>query len=398
MRILHVIPWLAPRYGGPAILVPQASAALHLRGHDVEIVTTNIDRHGVLEIPTGGAVEWSGATVTFHPLGRPRSFATSWRLLADVHRRASAFDVLHIHYLYRFPGIAASIAAAHAGVPYLIQAHGALDPWTRSRKRRAKDMYHFLIEDRVIRGAAGIVATSAQEREGVRRLGYEEPIYIVPCGIDADALRQPAPRDLLTRKGVPVQSRIVSFLGRISRGKGTDLLIDAFQETASIFEDAHLVIAGPDDEGRQPDLVARSIELNLGSRVSFVGRLDGADKRALLQASEVLVMPSVAESFGMAAAEAMAVGCPVVVTAGVAISGAIAENGAGFVVGRNVADLASAVNAILGNPNAHRMRVAAKALVDRLYAWPVVARAAEAMYATVIDASSLHHGTSEMSS
>ena len=134
LRILHVIPWLSPRYGGPAILVPQAAVRLTSRGHDVEIVTTIADQQGVLDVRIGRAVDWAGAVATFHPLSAPRAYLTSWRMLADLFRRTSTFDVIHINCLYRFHGLAAASMARAHDVPYVIQAHGSLDPWHRDTR------------------------------------------------------------------------------------------------------------------------------------------------------------------------------------------------------------------------------------------------------------------------
>lgn len=385
MRILNVTPWLAHRYGGPATLVPQASVALRQRGHTVEIVTTNVDGHGVLDVPTGHVVEWAGAAVTFHPVSAPRWYLTSWPLLSDLRRRASTFDIVHIHSLYRFHGLAAALTAKKARVPYVIQAHGALDPWTRDRKRRAKDIYHLVLEDRIIHGASAIVCTSAREQDSIRQLGYTTPIFAIPCGIDGDALRETPQSDLLAGHGVDGDARIVTFLGRISKIKGVDLLVESFKRTAAAFPDAHLIIAGPDDEGIRFPLTRMVADAGMSSRVSFIGPVAGADKRALLQRSNVVVLPSLGESFGIAAGEAMAVGCPVVVSPGVAINDVVQATGAGLVAEREPAELARAVETILADrATATRMGEAGRSAADRLFAWPVVTSEMEAMYMTVL--------------
>ena len=385
MRILHVTPWLAPRYGGPAVMVPQLSAALEARGHHAEIVTTNVDGNGVLDVPTGRLVDWAGSAVTFHPVQLPRRFLTSWQLLRDVRRRIAEFDIVHVHYLYRFHGLAAAIAARAAGVPYVVQAHGALDPWTRSRKRRAKDLYHFLVEDRIMRGASAVVCTSLQEERGIRELGYATPTFVAPCGVDTDRLRVPNRGDSLGIPGLDDDAQVVTYLGRITRTKGVDLLVDAFVLTAASRPDAHLAIAGPDDEGLRRVLDDVIVRAGLGDRVSFLGSVDEARKRALLQRTAVLVLPSTGESFGMAAAEAMAVGCPVVVTPRVAVQDIIREAQAGLVVERTREAIAGAVEHLLSERGvAERMGMAGRIAVDEQFAWPIVASEIERLYRAVL--------------
>jgi glycosyltransferase involved in cell wall biosynthesis len=120
VRLLHVIGWLAPRYGGPAGWVPRLSVEVAERGHDVEILTTNADGPGTLDVPVGRTFDWAGAATTFHPLSTPRRYLTSWAMLADLHRRVATFDIVHVHSLYRFHTIAVAVVARRRRVPYVI--------------------------------------------------------------------------------------------------------------------------------------------------------------------------------------------------------------------------------------------------------------------------------------
>ena len=388
MRILHVIPWLAPRYGGPAILVPQACVGLAEREHHVEIVTTNADRPGVLDVPTGRLIEWAGAATTFHPISAPKGYVTSWSMLADLFRRESTFDVVHIHYLYRFHGLAAAAVARARAVPYVIQAHGSLDPWHRQQKRRAKDLYHALVQDPIIRGAAAVVCTSRREEASIRDLGYTVPTWVIPIGIDTDDLRVPGVPDLAAATGIGADARVVTFLGRISEKKGVPLLVDAFRMTATAFPQAHLMIAGPDDEGIARGLAPMIAEAGLADRISFLGVVGGPQKRALLQRSDVFVLPSADESFAVAVAEAMAVGCPVVVSPEVAIEDVVRASGAGLVVERDPSAIANAIATILSEPaRAAAMGAAGRRVVDEQFSWPTVAAQMEAMYEAIVSAS-----------
>ena len=387
MRALHVIGWLAPRYGGPAGWVPQLSVEVARRGHEVEIVTTNADGSGALDVPLGRALDWAGATTTFHPLSAPRRYLTSWPMVADLWRRMAAFDVVHIHSLYRFHTIAAAVIARHRHVPYVIQAHGALDPWHRGRRRRAKDLYHRLVDDPIIRGAAAIVCTSRREEQSIRDLGYRAPIWVIPGAIDANALREPAAADLLDYTGIHSNARVITFLGRISSKKGVPLLVESFGHTAAAFPDAHLIVAGPDDEGIGQGLMPVIAKAGLSGRVSFIGVVAGSAKRALLQRSDVFVLPSADESFASAVAEAMAVGCPVVVSPHVAIENVVRESGAGLVAERNSAEIARAIGTILADPAAAlAMGEGGRRVVDAQFAWPSVVGEFEAMYEAVIAA------------
>ncbi len=387
MRILHVIGWLAPRYGGTSEVVRQYQVWLTARGHDVDVVTTNVDGRGVLDVETGRRVEWdSGVSATFHPLAWPRRFLTSWSLLGDLRRRIDTYDVVHIHSLYRFHTIAASATARRRHVPYVLQPHGSLNPATRARRRRLKDGYHLLIEDSNIKGASVLLCTSKEEERSILELGYRVPTSVVSLGVDADALRVPSScQELLSSAGIRGDARLVTFIGRISRGKGVDLLVRAFASTAAMFPDAHLIVAGPDDEGIGLGLAPEIAAAGLARRISFVGTVGGSDKRALLQCSRAVVLPSTGESFGLAVAEAMAVGCPVVVSPAVALQNVIQSAGAGLVVEREPARIAEAVRAILSNPRvAAEMGEAGRRVIDERFTWRRVAADLERVYETVV--------------
>lgn len=394
MRILHVIPWLSPRYGGPAILLPEACAGLAQLGHHVEIVTTNADGPSTLDVPTGRVIDWHGAAATFHPTSVPSRYITSWPMLRDLRRRVRSFDVVHIHYLYRFHGVAAATVARSHGIPYVVQAHGSLDPWHRRHKRRAKDIYHALVEDPIIRGAAAMLCTSHREEQSVRALGYTVPAWVIPIGIDAGQLRMPGAENFDMAIGIATDTLVVTFLGRISAKKGVPLLIDSFRRTAVAFPKAHLMIAGPDDENIGRGLMPVIADAGLADRVSFLGAVAGAQKRALLHRSDVFVLASSDESFGIAVAEAMAVGCPVVVSPEVAIEDVVRASGAGLVVEREPSAIAGAIADILGDPaRASAMGAAGRLAVDGQFAWPMVSVQMEAMYdAVIVGARKRGHG------
>ena len=388
VRILHVIGWLAPRYGGTSEVVKQYQAWLTDRGHQVDVVTTNVDGRSVLDVETGRHVEWdTGVVATFHPLAWPRRFLTSWPMLGDLRRRIDTYDVVHIHSLYRFHTIAAATTARRRHVPYVLQPHGSLNPATRARRRRLKDGYHLLIEDSNIRGASVLLCTSKEEERSILDLGYQVPTSVVSLGVDADALRVPSScQTLLESAGIQDDAKIVTFIGRISRGKGVDLLVRAFASTAAMFPEAHLIVAGPDDEGIGLGLASDIASAGLTERISFVGTVGGSEKRALLQRSDAVVLPSTGESFGLSVAEAMAVGCPVIVSPAVALQDAILSAGAGLVVDREPTQIAEAIRAILSNPGlAAEMGEAGRRVIDERYTWRRVAADLERVYETVVD-------------
>ncbi|HWG17455.1 MAG TPA: glycosyltransferase, partial [Acidobacteriaceae bacterium] len=120
-------------------------------------------------------------------------------------------------------------------------------------------------------------------------------------------------------------------LSRIHPKKGTDILIRAFAATLAQDRAWHLVIAGPDQVGWQRDLEALAQSLSIAERITFTGKLEGALKWGAFAASEVFVLPSHQENFGIVVAEALACGLPVVLSDKINIWREVLRNQAGLV-------------------------------------------------------------------
>jgi glycosyltransferase involved in cell wall biosynthesis len=294
--------------------------------------------------------------------------------------------VVHVHSLYRFHTIAAAVVARRRHVPYVLQAHGSLNPPSRARRRRLKDAYHRLVEDSNIRNASLFLCTSTDEEAAVRELRYGVPTAVVPLGVDAAALREPVGTDHdLEHLGVRRNRRVITFLGRISREKGVELVFEAFELVAARLPDVQLVLAGPDDQGIANNILASGRGGPLSGRITAIGTIDHIEKRALLQRSSVLVLPSTGESFGLAVAEAMAVGCPVVVSPQVSLQHTIRASGAGLVVPRDAAEIAGAIESILVDPGrGAAMGEAGRRVVDTAFTWSVAAAELERIYDGIV--------------
>ncbi len=401
MRILHVIGSVAPRYGGPSAALPALCRAVMDRGHHVEVFTTDIDGPGRLPAPTGRPVRWRGVSTTFFPVRHPRGYVFAPGLGLAL-RRVREFDVVHIHSLYLFHTLAAALWCQRWRVPYVIRPHGSLNPYHRAAHRGRKAVYELLIERHNLNGAAAVHCTSEAEAEAVMALGVRAAVAVVPLPVDTARCAHPhPPRSArhplpLAGEGGPAQPdrvraprrypmlagrRPVTFLGRITPKKGLDVLVAAFARIAPAFPDALLVIAGPDDHGHGATVRAQVAALGLDARTLFTGLLTGDDKVALLQASAALVLPSLDENFGLAVAEALAAGTPVVVSPGVAIHREIAAAGAGLVAPRTPDSVAGALGRLLAEPAfAARCGANGRALAERWLAPQRVGERLEALY------------------
>jgi glycosyltransferase involved in cell wall biosynthesis len=157
---------------------------------------------------------------------------------------------------------------------------------------RFKPVYWRLVERFVLKSCAAFHATSEEEFSDIRKLGFDQPVAIIPNGIDLP-------------KVVPsIKKRQVLFLGRLHYEKDVISLIEAWSNVSRKFPDFELIIAGSGDASyvnRIRDLIASKAI----SRIILTGQVEGEAKFKLLRESWVLVLPSPSENFGMVVAEAL---------------------------------------------------------------------------------------------
>ena len=385
MRILHVIPSLAPRDGGPTRACIELCRELVRKGCQAAICTTNADGRGVLDVPLATPVRMGGVEVTYFPVRWPQYYRYSPQLADAVRSSIPTCDLVHIHSLYSYTTQAAARYCRRFAVPYLLRTHGSLDPYLRRRHRLRKWCYERLFEARNLNRAAAVHFTTDEELRLCAGPNLKAPAVVVPLGID--------PRNYLDRSGDAFLARwpelrgrrTLIFLGRINFKKGLDLLADAFARVAARVDGAHLVVAGPDDDGCGRAIAARLGERGVLGRTTFTGMLDDTLKLAALRAASVFVLPSYTENFGLAVVEAMAAGTPVVVSDRVNIWREIEAQRAGIVVPCDANRVADAIECVLADPAAaHAMATRARRLVAARFTWDAVASQMLAVYRQII--------------
>ncbi|MDE2179517.1 MAG: glycosyltransferase [candidate division NC10 bacterium] len=343
MRVLIVIPDLAPATGGPVTTVLGLAGALAVRGHAVAIATTDF---GLDVLPTLNGVDFH----VFPCLYASRRWSP--RLCSFLRREVTRYDLVSVHTLWQFPTWAAAAACRAAGVRYVVTPHGMLEAWSLSQKAWKKQAYAAFVEGKTIRTAAALHFTAEAERVGSRTFGSRAPAYVVPLGLSRSAYEDlPAPGVFRRRFPELVEKQLILFLGRLHYKKRPDVALLAFSEVAREFPDAVLVLAGPGEARYVSDLQAEVQRLGLDGQVVFTGLLQGRAVQEALVDADIFVLPSLHENFGLAVAEAMAAGCPVVVSPEVALAPDIEKYGAGVVVDGEVDGLRHVLRQLLKDEN-----------------------------------------------
>ena len=214
-----------------------------------------------------------------------------------------SFDVIHAHDWMTFPaGIAAK---ALSGKPLVVHVHAT----EIDRSGEHVNTAVFAIEKEGMMNADKVITVSNWTKNiAIRHYGVDESkIEVVHNGI--------SPKDNSGNGAVfspALNSPVVTFLGRITHQKGPMYFVEAARKVHEQFPDVHFVVAGSGDQ--LPQMIERIAQERLSDRFHFTGFLKGDDIDRVWAMSNVYVMPSVSEPFGIAPLEAIQAGVPVILS------------------------------------------------------------------------------------
>jgi glycosyltransferase involved in cell wall biosynthesis len=326
MKILHAIQSADPAGGGPIEAIRQLIAA-----------TRNNQEHHIVSVDDPVAPFLREFPVPVIGLGPASFLGYSVRLTPWLRDNARHFDCVVIHGLWRYVSLGTWRALRDSATPYFVMPHGMLDPWFKTTyplKHLKKWLFWPWTEYRVLRDASGVVFTCEEER-----LRARQSFWLYRCNEMVGTLailpppgHQPTQRAaFLKRHPELAGKRRLLYLGRIHRKKGCDLLIHAFAAVAKAHPDLHLVMAGPCHDDWDAELQRLAHTLQIAERITWTGMLEGENKWGAFHAAEAFVLPSHQENFGIAVAEALACGVPVLISDQVQIWREIAKDNAGLV-------------------------------------------------------------------
>jgi glycosyltransferase involved in cell wall biosynthesis len=382
LRILVSAPvyWPAHAFGGPVWVVRQLVSELARRGHTVDVFTTSlVDLNGDSSWHSR-SVQLDGATV--HYLATPARFR--WMGITPtlpLHLRSQPRpDVAHV-FGFRDPvGTMVAGWCRHRRVPYLFEALGMYQP--KLRKLGLKRAVDATVVRHVPGNAARFVATSDLERGEYLAGGISDArISIRPNGFP-DVRDDPPRGELRQQLGLASTTPLVLSVGRIARGKGLELVVDAMSD----LPEAHLAIVGPDaGHGLLPELRTQVSAKALEGRVHFVGAVDPARLPAVYGDADLFVLASQHENFGMVAAEAAAAGVACVITDRCGVAELLRDRGA-LVVPYSRDAIAGALARVLQDARLRQSLGASGREVAREWSWPRVAAVEEEIIRSIVPA------------
>jgi len=348
MNILHVVPAYEPQWhrGGVVRAVSSLCKGLVRLGHRVVVYAVEGEGAPASMNP----VEQDGVLVYRFPVRTPHRWSFSPALAGGCRARMGEFDVVHLTSFWHFPGIAAGREARRRRIPYVMSPLGTFLPAALARRHYMKRLYLRSLELANLRGAAAFHYAADIERRRSRWCGFRRPSFVAPHAVEAaEPSARPSRREARKRLGLPDDAHVVAFLGRLHAVKALDRFLPAFASLARHDPRLRLVLAGP-DAGHAGVLRRLAHDLSLDGAVSFPGMVGDEDKALLFAAADVGILVSHHENFGVAAAEFMAAGVPVLLSDQVCIAREVAADGAGAVVPIEGDKMAAALGDMLSDP------------------------------------------------
>jgi glycosyltransferase involved in cell wall biosynthesis len=387
MRVLHVIPSVGPVRGGPSAAVLAMTKALRAQGVEADIVTTNDNGPGVLNVKTGEFIDHEGARVCFLPrwspaVGALREFQYSGAFVPWMQSHLASYDGVHVHAVFSYLSTRAMQLAHQAGKRFIVRPLGQLDTWSLKQKAMKKRLYFALAEKKNLHRAAAVHCTSPMEASHVRELLPQARVEVIPHGVTSQPEMPGAAARLREHFSIASDQRVLLFLSRWHPKKNIPLLLQALAKIAD--ESWSLILAGTAEDPQHAAEIFKSVEqLGLKDRVHCPGHVVGDDKALMLAGADIFVLPSVSENFGIAAAEAMVAGLRLVVSEGVDLAPVVRTLQAGSVCATN--DEASLVQALREQLNAAPDRERLRAEAGRHFAWESSALKLKHLYAEVFE-------------
>lgn len=362
MRVIHVVPAVTIEASGPSYTVPRLCESLIRTGVNLHLAALNW-------APMRGSLPY---LKTF-PLGfGPRRLGTSpsMRRWLEEEARSGRIDLIHNHSLWVMANVYPGRACKYGRCQLVVSPRGTLSKWALRRSALQKRIFWRFLQAQVLKGATCFHATAESEYDDIRRLGFRQPVCILPNGID------PPPFVEKTATG----HRILLFLGRIHPVKGVDMLLKSWQAVETRFPEWELHLAGPDDDGYLAKMRGLVAHLRL-KRVVFRGLLLDEEKWRAYSTSSLFVLPTHSENFGMTVAEALGAGTPAIVTKGAPWAG-LETQGAGWWIDIGIDPLVACLEQALALPEMRlaEMGQAGRDWMERDYSWDRIGKQLSVTY------------------
>jgi len=285
------------------------------------------------------------------------------------------YNVVHMHGIWLNSSREVASFAKRKNIPLVVSPRGMLQPWAMKRNAWKKKAIWWAYQKRDLQQARGFHATAYSEAESIRKNGFNQPIAIIPNGVELPS------GDYSKKSGVPDNSQMNTalFLSRIHPKKGLLMLVEAWNRVRP--ENWRLLIAGNDDSNHLVEVRRRIKNHGLSTSIIIVGPLFDKDKEMAFRNADLFILPSHSENFGIVVAEALSYRIPVLTTKGCPW-GELETERCGWWVDANIESLVTGLKIAFKTDQNELLAMGERGfhLVERKYQWPSIASNMLAFY------------------
>src|SRR4030042_751053 len=367
MKIVQIVAYYPPHIGGMENCVKEISNRLAGKGHEVEVFTSDIGCKKHRQSPTDNPyIHYLRSREFAHTAIIPSLFFKLLKVPGD--------SIIHVHVAQVIIPEIVYLISKIKKIPYIAHIHADVSP--SGKLGFLLPFYKKMFLQRILNSASKIVVPTTDYVNLISKK-YAIPktkIYKIPNGVNLEHFRS-----ISTRLHNPV--RLLS-VGRLSKPKNIPLLIQSFKLViGNNSRNAELHIVGEGEEkSRISSLIKRE---ELEKKVSLHGTLMGKDLYDLYSYSDIFILTSECESFGLVLIEAMASGLPVVVSDITSVKNIVKNNITGLLVKQTPEDFAQAVEKLLCNPGLRKKIIENGLQEAKKYDWNEIVRKFEHIYELV---------------
>jgi len=370
MKIAILISIFPPKWlGGKEIATKNIAKYLARKGHQIDILTSH-DK-GLLK-------EGRENNFRVHRISYPRiknfGFGIFWIKLFFYLRKIN-FEISHSQGV--LTAIPCFLAKKILKKPYIVYCRGSdvYLPW-----RFKKLIFKLILKNA---DAVIVLVEDMKRKLEIEKICDDKEIFVIPNGIESKKFTNSAKEKTTDELQIQKDEKIILFVGRLNQIKGIKYLIKALCIIKRVIPKTRLLIVGYGEERENLERLVK--ELNIEDSVIFMGKVPNEKVSKYMTASDVFVLPSLSESFGIVNLEAMACGLPIVATMVGGIPEVVKDGENGFLVEpKNPEQIAEKVLMLLKNEKLRKEISINNKEKAKKYSWENVVQKLEKIYSEVL--------------
>ena len=337
-KVLHIIPSLASVHGGPTYAVMAMMTNLNDKGFTNFVALSDDDGPGQ-RLPANAPERQLKNRFYFPKVFDFYTYTPAMAGWLKTHIRD--FDLVHIHGLFSYVNILAGRVCHQQKVPYLVTPHGMANRYGMSHKPFRKAISFRFLERPLLNKAKAIHLTSQDEVSDFANHKITTDIRMIPLLV-TPVLGENLDIPISDKKSSHI--RQILFMGRLNPIKNLEAVLAALAQPD--MANYHLLVCGEGEPSYKAHLRAKAKQLNIDSRIKWFGFVDGDKKAELFAQSDLFILPSFSESFGIVAIEAISAGLPLVLSHHVANAQMLSDSGLAKITDTSPASIAKELRAV----------------------------------------------------